>query len=183
MAKRNGSTPSKHKESTALQIGNGDVSELLETTPFGLMRRFSEEMDRLFGGTLASRATDLVGGRWSPPVEMFERDNNLVVRADLPGMTKDDVKLELTDDGISIEGERRDESEAHGQGFYRSERTYGKFYRRIPLPEGVRADDASATFSNGVLEVTMPAAKREQRKARHLEIHVEAQPKAKRKAA
>src|SRR5436305_15208715 len=89
MGKRNGSAPSKHKESTALQRQNGDVSELLETTPFGLMRRFSEEMDRLFGGTLASRATDLVGGRWSPPVEMFERDNNLVVRADLPGMTKD----------------------------------------------------------------------------------------------
>src|SRR5256885_12012721 len=102
MAKRNGSAPSKHKESTALQRENGDVSELLETTPFGLMRRFSEEMDRLFGGTLASRATDLVGGRWSPQVEMFARDNNLVVRADLPGMTKDDVKLELTGDGIKI---------------------------------------------------------------------------------
>jgi len=147
------------------------------------MRRFSEEMDRLFGGTLASRATDLVGGRWSPQVEMFERDNNLVVRADLPGMTKDDVKLELTDDGISIEGERRDENEEHGEGFYRSERTYGKFYRRIPLPEGVRVNDASATFSNGVVEITMPAAKREQRKARRVEINEDSQPKAKRKAA
>jgi HSP20 family protein len=181
MAKRNGSTPSKNKESTALQ--KGDLSELMETTPFGLMRRFSEEMDRLFGGTLASRATDLVGGRWSPQVEMFERDNNLVVRADLPGMTKDDVKLELTADGIIIEGERRDENEERGEGFYRSERTYGKFYRRIPLPEGVRADEASASFSNGVLEVTMPAAKPEQRKARRLEINEESQPKAKRKAA
>src|ERR1041384_7105201 len=164
MAKRNGSTPpSKHKESTALQ--KGDLSELMETTPFGLMRRFSEEMDRLFGGTLASRATNLVGGRWSPQVEMFERDHNLVVRADLPGMTKDDVKLELTDDGISIEGERRNENEERGEGFYRSERTYGKFYRRIPLPEGVRADEASASFSDGGLEVTMPEAKHEQTKA------------------
>ena len=183
MAKRNGSTPSKNKESTALQKGNGDFGELMETTPFGLMRRFSEEMDRLFGGTLASRATDLVGGRWSPQVEMFERDNNLVVRADLPGMTKDDVKLELTDEGISIEGERRDENEEHGDGFYRSERTYGKFYRRIPLPEGVKVDNANASFNNGVLEVTMPAPKHEQRKVRHLEINEESQPKAKRKAA
>src|ERR1043165_6480131 len=115
MAKRNGSTPSKNKESTALQ--KGDLSELMETTPFGLMRRFSEEMDRLFGGTLASRATDLVGGRWWPQVEMFERDNNFVVRADLPGMTRDDVKLELTDNGISIEGERREENEERGEGF------------------------------------------------------------------
>jgi HSP20 family protein len=114
---------------------------------------------------------------------MFERDNNFVVRADLPGMTKDDVKLELTDDGITIEGERHDENEERGEGFYRSERTYGKFYRRIPLPEGVRADEASASFSNGVLEVTMPAAKPEQRKARRLEINEESQPKAKRKAA
>jgi len=183
MAKRNGSTPSANKQSTALQKGSGDFNELLETTPFGIMRRFSEEMDRLFGGTLASRATDLVGGRWSPQVEMFERDNNLVVRADLPGMTKDDVKLELTDDGISIEGERRDENEEHGDGFYRSERTYGKFYRRIPLPEGVKVDNANATFNNGVLEVTMPAPKHEQRKVRHLEINEESQPKAKRKAA
>jgi HSP20 family protein len=147
------------------------------------MRRFSEEMDRLFGGTLATRATDLVGGRWSPTVEMFERDNSLVVRADLPGMTKDDVKLELTDDAISIEGERRDENEERGEGFYRSERTYGKFYRRVPLPEGVRVDDANATFNNGVLEVTMPTTKREERKARQLEITEESKPKAKGKAA
>jgi HSP20 family protein len=183
MAKRNGSTPSKTKESTALQRGSGDLNELMETTPFGLMRRFSEEMDRLFGGTLASRATDLVGGRWSPQVEMFERDNNFVVRADLPGMTKDDVKLELSNDGITIEGERHDENEEHGEGFYRSERTYGKFYRRIPLPEGVQADEASASFSNGVLEVTMPAAKRAQHKARRLEIKEQSQAKAKGKAA
>jgi HSP20 family protein len=183
MVKKNGSTPSKNRESMAVQKGSGDVNQLLETTPFGLMRRFSEEMDRLFGGTLASRATDLVGGRWSPQVEMFERDNNFVVRADLPGMTRDDVKLELTDNGISIEGERRDENEERGEGFYRSERTYGKFYRRIPLPEGVQVDDASASFTNGVLEVTMPTTKREQRKARRLEIKEQSQAKAKGKAA
>src|ERR1041385_7773351 len=98
MVKRNGSTPSKNRESTAVQKGSGDVNQLLETTPFGLMRRFSEEMDRLFGGSLASRATSLVGGVWSPQVEMFERDGELVGRADLPGLTKDDVKLEMTGD-------------------------------------------------------------------------------------
>ena len=95
MAKRNGSTPSKNKESTALQKESGDFSELMETTPFGLMRRFSEEMDRLFGGTLASRATDLVGGRWSPQVEMFARDNNLVVRADLHIVAVDAEQADL----------------------------------------------------------------------------------------
>ena len=175
--------PATSRESTALQKGTGDLGELLETTPFGLMRRFSEEMDRLFGGSLASRATNLMGGVWSPQVEMFERDNELVVRADLPGLTKDDVKLELTDDAIVIDGERRDENEERGEGFYRSERSYGKFYRRIPLPEGVKVDSANATFSNGVLEVIMPAPKRQERKARRLEITNEAQPKAKRKAA
>src|SRR5438552_17556158 len=98
MAKRNGSTPSKNKESTALQKGHGDFGELMEATPFGLMRRFSAEMDRLFGGTLAARATDLVGGRWSPQVEVFARDNNLVVRADLSGLSMDDVNVELDGD-------------------------------------------------------------------------------------
>jgi HSP20 family protein len=183
MAKRNGSTPARKTESTASPKGSGDLGQLLETTPFGLMRRFSEEMDRLFGGSLASRATNLMGGVWSPQVEMFERDNELVVRVDLPGLTKDDVKVEMSDDGISIEGERRNENEERGEGFYRSERSYGKFYRRLPLPEGVEAKDANAAFKNGVLEITMPASKQTESRRRRLEIKDQSATQAKRKAA
>jgi HSP20 family protein len=106
---------------------------------------------------------------WSPQVEMFEREGQLVVRADLPGMTKDDVNVEIAENAINISGERTSEHEDQGEGYYRSERSYGSFYRSIPLPEGASADEANATFRNGVLEITIPAPQRQSR-GRQLEI-------------
>ncbi len=153
-------------------------------SPFSFMRRFSEEMDRLFedfgfgrGWLAPSFGRELFPAgfgdfgqtAWSPQVEVFERGGQLVVRADLPGLTKDDVKVEVTDDAITISGERKQEHEEKGEGFYRSERSYGSFYRQVPLPEGVNADAADATFKNGVLEITMQAPQRQQR-GRRLEI-------------
>jgi HSP20 family protein len=123
------------------------------------MRRFSEEMDRAFEGFGLARGRLFGGGEagmWSPAVEVFERDNNLIVRAELPGLSKDDVKVEVTDDGLVIHGERKRESEEKGERWYRSERSYGQFYRLIPLPEGANAEQAKARFENGVLEVSMP---------------------------
>jgi len=158
-------------------------------SPFNFVGRVMEEMDRLaedfgFGrGLLATVDLNLPRPAWAPQVEMFERNGELLLRADLPGLNKDEVKVELADGALTIEGERRGEHEEEGEEFYRSERSYGRFYRRIPLPEGVRTDNAEATFNNGVLEVTMPATKRESRAARKLEIRNEAAPKSKAKAA
>jgi HSP20 family protein len=92
------------------------------------------------------------------------------VRADLPGLTKDDINIAVADDAITIRGERRQEREESEEGFYRSERSYGSFYRQIPLPEGVSAEDAEATFRDGVLEITMPAPQRAEQRSRRLEI-------------
>lgn len=154
------------------------------TSPFSFMRRFSEEMDRLFEdfgfgrgwlGPSFGRESfpasfgELGQSLWSPQVEMFEREGQLLVRADLPGLTREDVKVEVTDNAITLSGERRNENEEKGEGYYRSERSYGSFYRQIALPEGVNPDNANATFSNGVLEITMQAPQRESR-ARRLEI-------------
>jgi HSP20 family protein len=140
--------------------------EFFRSGPFEMMRRFSEEMDRMFEDFgLARGGRGFGGGQsalWSPAVEVFERDNNLVVRADLPGMSKDDV--EMTDDALVIQGERKSEREEEREGWYRSERSYGEFYRLIPLPEGVNADQAKARFENGVLEVTAPIPERAQRR-------------------
>lgn len=94
---------------------------------------------------------------WSPDVEMFEREGNLIVQADLPGMKKDDIKVEINENLLTIEGERKEDREERGEGFYRSERTYGSFCRQIPLPEGVKTENAKAEFKNGVLEVSMAA--------------------------
>ena len=158
-----------------------EVANLRTVSPFSLMRRFSEEMDRLFGnfgfaGNLASgfgrefgRNADLEGSMWLPQVETFERNGKLIVRADLPGLTKDDINVYITDDAIKIRGERRQEKEENEEGYYRSERSYGTFYREIPLPSGVNREEANASFNNGVLEITMPAPAR-QLSSRRIEI-------------
>ena len=197
MAKKNNNTAKRkaNDELTALPaaLQKRNVEEVagrLAATPINVMRRFSEEMDRLFedfGGrgwlTPMLDKAQLPQGPWSPQVEIFERGNELVLRADLPGLSKDDINVEIANDGITIEGERQNEHEEKGEGYFRSERSYGKFYRRIPMPEGVKAEDANATFSKGVLEITLPAVKREERKARRLEIRGEGHQQARGKAA
>ena len=145
----------------------------LWASPFSFMSRFGGEMDRLFedfgfGSALASRNFAQVAD-WSPQVEVFERDGQLVVRAALPGLTKDDVKVELRDDAVILRGERRQEHEEQREGYYRCEVSHGSFYREIPLPEGTKTDDATATFRDGVLEITMQAPKQETR-GRQLQI-------------
>jgi HSP20 family protein len=168
------------------------------SSPFTFMRRFSEEMDRLFEdfgwghGWLApgferglDRLGTLTGGAWAPQVEVFEHANKLIVRADLPGMTKDDIDVEIDDGALVIRGERKSEREENEKGYYRTERSYGSFYRRIPLPSGVNPKDANADFRNGVLEISMPAPQRAEETRRRLEIRGEGeqQPQAKAKTA
>jgi len=152
-----------------------DEIELAQKTPetanpFGMMRRFTKDMDRLFNDFEEFRFPNLFRDfapfrmefdrvEWVPRIEVLQNNGQLMVRADLPGLTKDDVNVEMTDDVLTISGERKEEKEEKREGFYRSERSYGTFYREIPLPEGAKTEDAVATFRNGVLEVTMPAPK------------------------
>jgi HSP20 family protein len=148
--------------------------------PFSMLDRFAEEMDRVFEnfgfGGLRSRQSGggfglwPGGDMWTPELEIFQRNSELVIHADLPGLTKDDVKVDVSDNQVTIEGERQRHHDEEREGFYRSERSYGRFYRTIPLPEGVIADQAKATFKDGVLEVTMPAPPESARRGRRLEI-------------
>jgi len=156
-------------------------------TPFEFMRRFAEEMDHLFedfgygfgrrlpsaltrGRELLRREVGLIPAEWSPRVEIQQRNGQLVVRADLPGLSKDDIKVEIKEDTLSIQGERKQEKKEEREGHFYNECSYGSFYRAIPLPEGVDASKANAEFKNGVLEVTMPAPSRPETKARKLEV-------------
>jgi HSP20 family protein len=146
-------------------------------TPFGMMRRFADEMDRMFEHFGLPSMERPWGGSWamerfSPQVDIFERDGKLVLHADLPGMTKDDVTVEVTDDAVVIQGERKYEHEENQEGVYRSERSYGRFYRQIPLPEGVKTENATANFKNGVLEVTLDAPQTAKNRKR-IEIQAE----------
>jgi HSP20 family protein len=192
MAKRKTGKETKGNDSKALQRkeSDADLTSRITNTPFAFMKRFGEEMDRMFedfgfgrGWLAPVFKGDLGEGLWSPQIEMLERDGQLIVRADLPGLTKDDVKVELSNDAITIEGERKGEREEKGEGYYRSERSYGKFYRRLPVPEGVDVKDANATFRNGVLEISMSAPKRVSQKTKRLDIRGDGDERPKSRAA
>ncbi len=137
--------------------------------PFSMVNDLQREMERLFGnfgfGPMFSRELDR--GAWSPQIEMYERNGKLVVSADLPGLKKDEVKVDLNDNVLTIEGERKDERRDEKGGW--SERSYGHFVRSIALPEGINAENANATFNNGVLEITLDAPRQQQR-GRKIEV-------------
>ena len=99
---------------------------------------------------------------WAPAIEVAERDGKYTVHAELPGLKPEEVKVELTDDSVIIQGERHSQTQQDDEGgVHRSERHYGRFYRRIPLPEGVNADQLQANFDNGVLEIVAPVMPRQ----------------------
>lgn len=139
--------------------------------PFTFLRRFAEQMDRLFDDLGFGPSPDIQllsrgAPMWSPPVETFERDDRMVVRVDLPGLKPSDVNLELTEEGLVIQGERRDEREQREGGYYRTERRYGTFVRLVPLPEGIDPAKVEATFRDGVLEVAVPLSQAQSRRRR-----------------
>jgi HSP20 family protein len=150
--------------------------------PFDFFDRVSDEMDRAFDRlwrgagfsrrpwTSRSIESARERGFWSPRVESFQKGDQYVVRAELPGLKKEDVELELTEDALTIRGERHQEREEEREGVFHSEREYGEFYRTIPLPEGVISESAKASFRNGVLEVTMQAPPSSTTRGRRLEI-------------
>lgn len=169
----------KNKEKKELELARLTP----ESNPFGMMRRFTKDMERLFEdfGTFSvpgffNRSfpftTEFKDFDWMPQIEVMKSNGDFMVKADLPGLTKDNVKVELTDEALTISGERTEEKEEKEKDFYRSERSYGRFFRQIPLPEGAKTDKAHATFANGVLEVKIPVAKMESQ-ARKLEIKQE----------
>jgi HSP20 family protein len=152
-------------------------------TPFEFMDRMTDEMDKWFDRVsrdlgfprrswLSRRESGSPSrlGVWSPRIEAFQKGDRFIVRAELPGLKKDQVNVELTEDALTIRGERREEHNEEREGYYHSEREYGEFSRTIPLPEGVIGDSAQANFRDGVLEVSMQAAPSEANRGRKLDI-------------
>jgi HSP20 family protein len=127
---------------------------------------FTREVDRLFDAFLGR--ADREGRRWVPPVDLVEAEDHFVLKADLPGLSQDDVSIEVQDGTLSISGERKAEHEQRERGWYRIERAFGSFSRSLTLPEGIDPDGIKAEFNNGVLEVHIP--KPEERKPRRIQI-------------
>jgi len=127
--------------------------------PFRFMREFADDMDRLFDASLGRFGGELergLGGMFWPKVELFERDGALMIRADLPGVKQDDLRVELEADALCISGERKRVGEERGETSYRSEVSYGNFERVISLPAGAVGEKAEAQFRDGVLEISVP---------------------------
>lgn len=132
--------------------------------PFAILRQMTSELDRMWESpwpalrfpSLRVAGFDGDAARWTPGIDVCEKDGRLVTKVDLPGVKKEDVKVEVTDGHLAISGERKSEAEEKQDQYYRVERQYGSFYRSVPLPDGVKLDDVKATFADGVLEVSVP---------------------------
>jgi HSP20 family protein len=167
--KQSALTPTREERRPGLRRPwSGDVS------PFRALQRMADDMDRMFEDFGLGRrsirpfARAWGGELWTPEVDVFQKNNELTIRADLPGLKREDVTVDISDDEICIQGTRKHEREEEREGYYRSERGYGSFCRVVPLPEGAITEQAHANFKDGVLEITMPAPPAT--KGRRLEI-------------
>jgi HSP20 family protein len=145
---------------------------LIRWEPTREVQTLQQEMNRLFGtffdGQAVGAGEPRAARRWVPSVDLLEQGENFVLRADLPGVSEDDVKIELEDNVLTISGQRRSEHEEHKEGYYRLERASGSFSRSLSLPEGVDPSAIEARFEAGVLEVQIP--KPEERQPHRIEI-------------
>jgi HSP20 family protein len=147
------------KTSVPVKAGDGWLRRWEPTDMIGTIR---DEMERLWGQALpwsharSPRQPAPAMTAWAPRMDVFEKDGSLVVKAELPGIKKEDVQVTLEQGDLLIRGERKTESEVKEQDYYRCERSYGSFYRRMPLPADVKPEQIQASFADGVLEVRLP---------------------------
>lgn len=133
----------------------------------GRLTDLREEIDRFFEAPL-SRTSEFLG--WTPAFDVYEEKNNFVVKAELPGMTKEDMNVSLHDGNLIISGERKSETKNEGTEVYRAERFFGKFQRAVALPATVAVNNVKAEYKDGILTVTLP--KSEEAKPRQVEVKV-----------
>lgn len=136
------------------------MSTLMRWDPFREMTTLRDEMNRLFTRTIGDQpvAKAAAEATWSPPVDVFDTPDAIVLKAELPGLKVEDVDVELDENVLTISGERRFEEKVDDGRAYRLERAYGRFARTMTLPQNVKADEIAATITDGVLEVRVPKA-------------------------
>jgi HSP20 family protein len=149
---------------------------LVRWEPVRELNTLQNEMNRLFNTLFDAPAPGNGGSlrRWIPAMDLVETDEHFVLKADLPGLTEEDVNIEVEDNVLVLSGERKAEHEDKREGFVRVERAFGGFRRSLTLPEGVDPESVTATFDKGVLEVRIP--KPEERKPRRVAIQVGGRP-------
>lgn len=126
--------------------------------PMFELRRVQDDLDRLMDNLMRPFTSSLwsFGETAVPPVDVYEKDGNVIVKAEIPGLKADDISITATEDSISLKGEFKRDEETKREGFYRRERREGKFYRTIPMPAAIKPEKVKAKFKDGVLEITAP---------------------------
>lgn len=148
----------------------GPLSRMMGA-PFSLLDELRNEIDRFWDWPRLARG-DGEKLTWWPKMDVFEKKGKLLVRADLPGLKKEDVEVVMEEGDLVLRGERKEETEVEEESVYRWERNYGSFYRRIPLTFEVQPETVEASFKDGVLEVTVPLPKEEKKpKAQKISVH------------
>jgi len=126
--------------------------------PFRELARIENELNKLFEEVIPARKEGAEIQIWAPRVDVYEKDNNIIVEAEIPGAKKEDIEVKIKENNVIIKGEVKKEEEKKEENYYRSERFYGKFERVIPLPAEVKAEEAKAEIQDGVLKVSIPKA-------------------------
>jgi HSP20 family protein len=129
---------------------------LVRWEPDRRLEAIQSDFDRVFDAFFGTRPANGPGRQWAPAMDLVETDDHLVLKADLPGLDKDDVEIEVSDGVLTISGERKTEHEEREDGYHRVERAYGRFSRSLSLPDGIDAEQVKANFDKGVLEVRIP---------------------------
>ncbi len=131
--------------------------------PFELFDEMQEEMARLWGQTwpfmprpLSRPLRRLAATAWTPRLDVYEKDGRVLIKAELPGLTKEDIEVTLEEGNLLIRGERKAEHEVKEENYYRMERSYGRFFRRVPLDFVPKVEEITATYKDGVLEIAVP---------------------------
>lgn len=143
---------------------------LIRWDPFDDLASLRESMDKLFEEFFTRRPTRAAVTVWQPAVELFESDNDVVVRAELPGIDPKSVDISVTENTLTIKGEARSEHEEKGRNYYRRELRYGAFTRTLAMPVEVKGDQAKASYKNGILEIRVPKSERARPKSVKVEV-------------
>jgi HSP20 family protein len=146
---------------------------LLRWDPFREMASLQERMNRIFSDSrvqLPLREEEIPQGVWAPPVDIYETADSIVLEAELPGITRDDIVVEVKDNTLTLKGDKKFEREVREENYHRVERSYGAFQRVFTLPSSVHQDRVKAKFKDGILEITLPKVE----EAKPKQIKVEA---------
>ena len=146
-------------------------ADLWNWSPVEQLSTLREEINRLFDSPFGelTRRTDLFNG-WTPALDLYEDTDNLIVKAELPGMKREEIDISVHDGTLTISGERRYEEKNQDAEPYRSERFFGRFHRTLALPKPVQSDKATANYKDGILTVILP--KTEEAKPKQIQVNV-----------